>query len=376
MRSARGRSALLAASLLVLAGCGAIPEPRVLSDVAAVRTSPSVTEARKLAPTAVARADALADEARRVLDADATGADAAAQHLGEEALAAYELARATARTVAAERRREAAQAKRDELAKEMVVVEDELSRQTAGVATLERDLAVLTDLELPRPSGPASAEREAARRVAARSLAVDARLFCASAGLLGAEPATLGPAAAEVTAIEESLTAGGGAVPIDRAARVRARCLEELTRVRRRAVPTAPEARAAISADGLLAELSAAGLEPSRDERGVVVVVHDAFTGEALAKASSTRLAALDRVAAAHPAFPVLVVVHDAKPGKDEDAKRGQARAAAAAAALPAAKEHIRAEHVGAAAPLVDPRGSRSSRNARLEVVYVAPSSL
>jgi hypothetical protein len=384
--------AVLGATLPTAPACAPIPEPRVLVDVAAVRRSPSVAEARRHAPAAVARADALADQARRVLDEGDTGAEAAAQHVAEEALASYEIARATAREVVAERRRADAAARRDVLAKEKVALDDELARQSADVAALERELAVLTELELPAASGPASAEREAARRVASRSLALDARLFCVAASLLGAESATVDPALAEVAAVDEALS-GRGPTPIDRAARVRARCLEVLTAVRRRAAPTAaPAAPAAeaptpapaegarsapdTSADALLAALSAAGREPSRDERGVVVVLRDAFDGTALSKGGAARLAELDRVAAAHPAFPVLVVVHDARAGKDEDPARGRARAAAAAAAFPSAGPRVRGEHAGAAAPLVDPKGSRAARNARLEVVFVAPSSI
>ncbi len=385
------RSSLAVLALLALAGCAPIPPPRVLERVEAVRRSPSVVEARRLAPTTVAQADALADQAQRTLEEDETGAIAVAQQLAEEALATYEKARATSRTVLADRRGEAAAKQRDEASEELVGLDADLARQGADVVAMERELAVLTELEMPRASGPAGAEREAARRVATRSLAPDARLLCASAALLGADAATLGPATAEVTAVEEA-SAAPGPVPIDRAARVRARCLDELTRVRRRAaappVPpagapsgtqspaaTAP-ARVEVSADALLAELSAAKLEPSRDERGVVVSVRDVFDGGKLSARGAARLAELDRVAAAHAAFPVLLVVHDARPGRDEDEARGRARAAAAAAGFPSAAARVRAEWAGAAGPVADTRGGASARNVRLEVVFVAPTSI
>jgi hypothetical protein len=367
-------SALLLA-LVATTGCATIPEPRILGEVEAVRRSPSVIEARRLAPAAVSKGDALAIEARRVLDEGATGAAGAAQHLSEAALAAYEVARATARTVIAERRREEAAGQRGGVAEQLTAVEGDLLRESGEVTALERDLAVLEELELPRASGTAGAEREAARRVAARSLALDARLFCASARLLGAPAAGLDPVAAEVASVEEAL-AGAGPTPIDRATRARAACLEQLTQVRRKAAraagPSAPVDLAA-SPDALLAELSAAKLEPSRDERGVVVVVREAFEGDGLSKRASARLAELDRVAAAHAAFPVLVVVHDAKVAGDKDAARGKARAEAAARAMPSAQSRVRGEWAGAAAPLADPRGPSSARNTRLEVVFVAP---
>jgi hypothetical protein len=358
--------------LLSLAGCATIPEPRVLDEAEAVRTSPSVAAARAVAPAAAARGDALLVEARRIMDEGDTGAASHAQLLGESALAAYELARATARTVTADKRLATSSKSRDELAKEVTAIEADLGARTAEVAALTRELAVLEELELPKASGSASAEREAARKAAGLSLAVDARLFCTAARLLGADVAGLTPALAEVDAIDAALVAGSP-TPIDRAARGRAKCLELLTLARRSPPePAKPAPAATLSADALLAELSAAKLEPSRDERGVVVVVRDAFEGEALAKRVAARMAELDRVAAAHDAFPVLVVVHDAKAGGDK--AKGEARAAAAAAALPSAKQRIAPVWAGAGAPVADPKTS-GGRNARLEIVFVAPRS-
>src|SRR5690606_3381323 len=106
--------------------------------------------------------------------------------------------RATARAVIAERRGHAAAGERDRLAGEATKVDGELAAVSGEVASLERELAVLEELELPKASGPAGAEREAARRVAARSLVLDARLLCASARLLGAEAKGVDPAEAEV----------------------------------------------------------------------------------------------------------------------------------------------------------------------------------
>ncbi len=366
------------AGLLLLAltttACAAIPEPRVLAEAEGVRISPSVVAARKVAPAAAARGDALLVEARRILDDEDTGAASHAQLLGESALAAYELARATARSVVSEQRLATSTRSRDALATEVTAIEADLGARTAEVGALTRELTVLEELELPKASGPASAEREAARRAAGRSLALDARLFCAAARLLGADAGTLTPALAEVDAVDGTLEVGS-ATPIDRAARSRARCLELLTQSRRtaeRAAPARPDAAAALSADALLAELSAAKLLPSRDERGVVIVLHDAFEGDGVSRRAAARLAELDRVAAAHSAFPVLVVVHDAKAGGASDKSKGEARAAAAAAALPSAKDRVAPIWAGAAAPIADPR-TAAGRNARLEVVFVAP---
>lgn len=364
----------LAVLAIMTTACAPIPEPRVLAEAEAVRTSPSVVAARTAAPAAAARGDAYLVEARRILDENDTGAESHAQMLGESALAAYELARATARSVTADKRLATGSKSRDELAKEVTAIEGDLGARTAEVGALTRELAVLEELELPKASGAAGAEREAARRVAGRSLAVDARLFCTAARLLGADPATVTPAIAEVDAIDTALE-GGSPTPIDRAARGRAKCLEILT-LTRRAAERAPGAKAepaaALGADALLAELSAAKLEPSRDERGVVVVLRDAFEGEAVSKRAAARLAELDRVAAAHASFPVLVVVHDAKAGGAAEKTKGEARATAAAAALPSAKARVAPVWAGAGAPVADPK-TAGNRNARLEIVFVAP---
>jgi len=372
------RSTRLAACLLLslpAAACSTIPEPRVLAEAEAVRQSPSVVAARAIAPAAVARGDGLLFQARHTLGEGDTGASSEAQLLGESALGAYELARATARRIVADKRLAAMSTTRDQLAREVTTIEGDLGGRTAEVGSLSRELAVLEELELPKGSGPANADREAARRAAGRSLAVDARLFCASARLLGTDAAVLGPAFTEIDTIDEALVAGSP-TPIDRAARGRARCLEILTEKRRAAERATSKTgdSAATSADALLAELSAAKLEPSRDERGVVVVLREAFDGDGLSKRAAVRLAELDRVAAAHAAFPILVVVHDAKAGGPADKAKGEVRAAAAAAALPAARDRNAPVWAGAAAPIADPK-TAPGRNARLEIVFVAPHS-
>ncbi len=79
-------------------------------------------------------------------------------------------------------------------------------------------------------------------------------------------------------------------------------------------------------------------------------------------------------MAAAHPAFSVEVVVHDAQPARpkdDTDSKRADA-AVAALVAGGATSSAVHAEHAGARAPLVDPRDARErARNERLDVVFV-----
>jgi hypothetical protein len=130
------------------------------------------------------------------------------------------------------------------------------------------------------------------------------------------------------------------------------------------------------AADTLLSELSAAGSwAPSRDERGVVVTLHEAFHGDGLTDEGGARLKDLGRVAAAHPSFGIEVVVHDAQPrtAKDQtDAHRADA-AVQALVAGGAAATKVKSELAGTLEPLVDPSDAKGrARNERLEVTFVA----
>ncbi len=83
--------------------------------------------------------------------------------------------------------------------------------------------------------------------------------------------------------------------------------------VRRAATPGL--ARAPGLRDAALAEISATGkLDPARDDRGVAVTLRGVFGGAALTPAGEARLAELGKIAAAHPSFPVALVLHTDKP--------------------------------------------------------------
>ncbi|WP_433934050.1 hypothetical protein AB3662_06250 [Sorangium cellulosum] len=173
--------------------------------------------------------------------------------------------------------------------------------------------------------------------------------------------------------------------PIDQASRARAGCLAALTAARRAATPVT---RAPGVGDALLAELSAAGTwSPIRDDRGIVVTLRGLFAGNALTKAGEARLRELARVAAAHPSFPVAVVVHTDRDVSAREEPAWAARADAVVRALsPAhaegaagaspAVQPIAPFLAGAAAPVVDPGGSERARNARVEIVFVTPETL
>jgi hypothetical protein len=248
---------------------------------------------------------------------------------------------------------------------------------------LEQRLRVARQRVLPASSAATTPEREAARGVAARSLAMQARLLCAAARLVTPDAAGLADADGEIVALEQRQPKGQRQATIDDAARARAHCLDVLTRARR---GTADDAG---NADALLAELSAAGgWDPSRDERGVVVTLRDVFRGTELTVNATAKLKELGRVAAAHPLFAVQVVVHDAQapaPAVDHaaagtpgvrssdatDAKRAEL-AVQALVGGGAAASGVRAELAGARLPIVDPSDPKErGRNERLEVVFV-----
>jgi hypothetical protein len=234
---------------------------------------------------------------------------------------------------------------------------------------LDERLQIAKGRLLPAASGSASAEREAARRTAAKSLATEARLLCSAARLVNADAEGLVAAEAQIAALAKPLTNGAHAVAIDDAARSRAACLDVLTRARR------ASGHDDAADDTLLAELSAAGgWDPASDERGVVVTLRGAYRGTQLTDAATAKLTELGRVAAAHPRFGQQIVVHDASPPPSKDSGDAQ-RADAAVQALVAGgavQSHVSAESAGALIPLTDPGDPRARlRNERLEVVFV-----
>jgi outer membrane protein OmpA-like peptidoglycan-associated protein len=207
-----------------------------------------------------------------------------------------------------------------------------------------------------------------ARLVAVRSLVAEARLLCGAARLVGAD-AAVADAEKDVADLEAQLDAKPHPAPIDAAARARAKCLDRLTTARRATA-------SATGGDALLAEISArGGLDPSRDERGVVVRLRDAFDGTSVSAKTAPLVAELGRIAAAHPDVAVQVVVHDAAPPSKAEMAADAARADAMVKALVsggASADHIKGETAGAHAPFVDPGdAAHRAMNARVEIVFV-----
>lgn len=375
------RVAVLALAALLSAACAPVPRPQALDQVEAAVKGPVAAEARVLAPSATLRADKLVREAEAAFD---RGDIASAQILAEQALGALAHAHALARVARAQSAARSADEAEARASDELAKIDADQARIGAEADALEQRLRVTRDAQPVVPSGPADAAREKARLEAARALALQARLLCGAARLLrgsaaapeGTPPpsslaAEIDAATLAVDALDKDLDKSPAVAPIDRASRVRAGCLSALTAVRRAATPVA---RAPGAGDALLSELSAASLAPSRDDRGVVVTLRGALGPRGLSADGDKQLAELGRVAAAHPGFPVLVVVHRGAAKADDKLEREQGDAALRALKGGGAKV-VEAVLAGGAAPVVDRAGRDGGRNARLEVVFVTPEA-
>jgi outer membrane protein OmpA-like peptidoglycan-associated protein len=356
---------------MLSSACGSVPmRVAAMDDVERVRGGADAQEGAKVAPEAYARAE---QERRIAISAHAAGDDVAATLHAQRALAAYTHALVVGRLARAATEQADAQKALDDTTTQAQTIEASRAQLEQNVQELEQRLRIARDRLMPAASATAPAEREAARQVAVRSMVVEARLLCDAAQLVAADAAGsagLSDAIADVAKLEDRVSKGASPAPIDDAARGRARCLDVLTRARRTAGDDAG------AADTLLAELSASGgWAPARDERGVVVTLHDAFQGAALSTDATARLKELGQVAAAHPGFAVQVVVHDAQPPRAKDATDGK-RADAATQALVsggAASGKLQTELAGARAPLVDPADAKArGRNERLDIVFIA----
>jgi hypothetical protein len=349
------------------AGCATAPlRVAALDEVERVRSTPTAREGAELAPETYARAE---QERERARTANASGDNVLARFHAQRAIAAYGHSLAVARLARATVELADAQKSLADATVQEQSVEASRAKVEREATELEERLQIAKGRLLPAASGSASAEREAARRTAARSLATEARLLCSAARLVNADAEGLAAAEAQVAMLAKPSAHGAGPVPIDDAARSRAGCLDVLTRARR------ASGHDDASNDTLLTELSAAGgWDPTSDERGVVVTLRGAYRGSQLTDDAIAKLGDLGRIAAAHPRFALQVVVHDALPPPPKEGGDTQ-RADAAARALVAGgavASHVSAENAGAQIPVTDPSDARARlRNARLEVVFV-----
>lgn len=363
------RALLVSLSLLASSALACSPlrvRPAVLDVASAESQTPASREAAELSPVTYAEAEKLRRDAEA---AQKDGDSSAAQILGEQALAAYSLAFLQARAVRAARALDEARQPADATAADLARLKDEQQRTAAELADLETRIKVAREAMPLSASGPADASREAARREAARALETEARLLCVSTRLLSPDSEGLKEAETGLQELHTALDDRRAAAPIDAALRARARCLETLSAARRKA-----EVTPATAGDALLAELGRQGsFTPVREDRGVVVTLHDVFTGDALSPRATEALEVLGRVAAAHPALPVVLVLHDAEAPRGAAQQRDARRLSAARQALARHRaERLETVEAGASRPLVDPRSAKDRvRNDRLEVVFV-----
>jgi outer membrane protein OmpA-like peptidoglycan-associated protein len=375
------RFAWIAGPILFLAAaCAPVPKPSVLAELDRIHDGAAAAEAKTYAPDAFARAEKLRGESTAAFDA---GDNAGAQLLAERAIAAYSRALALSRIARAQETQKTAESALAKSDAELAALDADQARVGADADALELKVKVTRDAQPIQPSGKADPEREKARLLAARALAMQARLLCGGARLLAATAGTDAKLAAQVDEAEAALAKVEGelagtpaATPIDGATRARAGCLAALTAIRRAG---APVSRAPGQGDALLAEISAIGkFEPARDDRGVAVALRGVFAGggDKLTPAGEAKLAELGKIAAAHTAFPIVVVLHTDKSLSDKEEAAQRPKAEAALAALKkAAGQAVRAQAfvAGNRAPLVDPGGPDKARNARLEIVFVTP---
>ncbi len=339
--------------------CGAPPVLPLMADVERARAN-TLQEA-DLAKQALAEADA---ERARAKTQNEAGDDIAASLHAERAIAAYQRARMVAR--AARATNDIARAEADLAQKNSELSALEAARKTAEREgeDLEKKILIAREMHAPASSGPADAQREAARLQASRALTTQARLLCGAARLIAqSAPPGLDAAVQALDALDKRLDGNPKPAPIDEAARARTTCLGLLTEARRSALATT-------QADVLLSELSAASASPNRDERGVIVTMREVFRGNQIAPDAEPKLEALGRVAAAHADIGVQIVTHDAVVTSGGD---DRAKAAAAAVIKGGAKsDHVATFNAGTRAPIIDPSDGRNrARNARVDVVFV-----
>ena len=352
---------------LWLAACAPTPRPEIMREVDAARASAAVRSAAKSAPQAYADAELRRTQAEQAFADDK---QASAQILSEQALAAYTRATVQARLARAQAALADEQARLVKATAVQADLDAQQQRFLLEAEALETRLRVVRDAEPLPVNTPASAEREQARLAAVKALLSQAKLLCMAARLLEPNRETVGPLLGKVEDLNGKLRTPPA--PIDDAVAARSGCLRELTLARRPATQKNP---AAGVSDALLNELSASSLLPFRDDRGVVVTLRALFNAkDQLNSEASTQLDTLGKVAKAHPEFPVLAVVHVAR---GNASTRDAAQAAAIADALrKSGAPQVAAETAGSSLPILDPaRPGASDRNARIEVVFVSPSS-
>lgn len=366
----RDRWLLLRASYacaLLVAACASPPRPTILSQVDAVRQTDATREAAAAAPQGFA----LAEQHRGAAEAAwKSGNMASSQIAAERALAGYEYTQVLARVARAERELAQAQGQVAEAQKSLAQLDTKQKQAAAEANDLEQQIKVDQEAQALAPPTPATPEREAARREAARALSAQARLLCAAARLLAAPENSVNAKFTQLDNLDEQLKKGRIPAPIDVAIKLRAECLHEAVLARRPQVLSQPQSTAG---DELFVALSSSNYAPSRDDRGVVVTLHQAFAASGLAPSAQAELARLGPIVQAHPTTPLLVVVH----GQSNNPSVNEAHGNVVANLLrQMGSSQIDVRQVGDQLPLLDRREpDAEKRNDRVEIVFVIPGN-
>lgn len=358
------RRTLLAMGTFGLLSCGAPPLPPLASLDAANAVKARALTAQPAMPDAIKEGD---NEAALARKAQSDGDMVLADLYAERAMAAYARAEAISRLARAEKALVDHGAALEKAETDRRAFHADRIQAEAKGAELERELILLKDSSTPESSAKADPKREAARLVAAGSLALDARLLCSAAKLAGAPADALNSLEGELATLERSIETrkASGGPAIDSAGRLRAKCLTLLTSARR-----ASAENSISKTDALLSEISASALGrflPSRDERGVVVRISAAPSD---AKAVYREVA---QVSKAHPEFPLQVVQHDATATPNESKRLDAIVSLLIEAGVD--RSRIASFSAGTRAPLTDPAdASKRAQNARVEIVFVSTS--
>lgn len=346
----------------LLLACASPPRSGTLDRAASVSDRNANEQLRHWAPQALAKAEGLREQAEQAQEA---GDVALANALAEHALAAFAHARVLARLASAEQRLAAAKQEKTTIEQEMQALTSMQQVAAQRADTLELEYKTVRDAEPLHPVEAADPKREAARRVAARSILEAARLLCLSAKLLD-ERAAADPLLGRAAELELKLEQSPSPTPIDQAVKLRSGCLQLLTDTRRAALQEAP---ADDAADVLFTKLAAAlpDLRPFRDDRGVVVSLPAAFDRAGkLTEDTRERLQALVEVARANPSFPLMAVVHHAQQPAAVAQQAVQDWFTAHGSGVRGLKVHNAGERL--------PASVRPTRiGPRLEIVFVAP---
>lgn len=356
---------------MLLSACTApLARPVLLDTAAAEAQTPSAQEAAQLSPLTHAEAEKLRREAEQAYTA---GDPTSAQILAEQAIATFSRAFLQARIARSNNSEEELKAPNEAAAAELEKLQAEQKQVMAELQDLEIRIKVLRDAPPIVSSGKAqSAERENARREAVQALLTEARLLCLSARMLAPEAEGLKGAEEAITTVAKQLEDRKQPAPIDSAMRARAGCLDTLSSSRRTL------SAQGVSGDALLTSLGKANFQPIREDRGVVITLHDAFSGDNVSRNTSEQLEGLGRIVAANPTTPILIVLHDAESPRANAKKRDEKRADAIKSFLIKHRsEKIEVYLAGATRPIVAPENKKDrARNERVEIIFVDTGSL